>query len=356
MKKNILILCTNPAEKGGVASYYSLVRKHFSSKKIHLDFYYTGNTRGNFFMRILRSLTDLTGLLRIVRRYDLVILNPSLDPKALIRDGVYHFFAKRIFHRKTLIFFHGWNIEFERWIDKYGRKLFAFFFNPDRICVLASQFKQTLISWDIDPEKIVVETTMFEQHKYDIDKDPFKIVFLARFIKGKGCLEAIQTVEALSGEFPEIKLYMVGEGELMPVLRDYVVGNGLVDHVEFTGWLEGERKYLLLEQCGIMLYPTDYGEGMPIILLEGMGVGLAIVTRPVAGIPDILVDGENGYLIESLDPKDFASKIKYLFQHKEIWQSISDRNRLKAAERFEIKNVVKRLEKLYLETSAKIEY
>ena len=101
-------------------------------------------------------------------------------------------------------------------------------------------------------------------------------------------MEAIKTIEILVEQFPNLKLYMVGDGEITSELKDYVFKHNLGKNVDFTGYLSGDKKYYLLEKCGIMLYPTNYGEGMPISLLEGMGMGLAVVTRPVGGIADIL--------------------------------------------------------------------
>ena len=120
-------------------------------------------------------------------------------------------------------------------------------------------------------------------------------------------------------------------------------------HVEFTGWLAGEKKYRLLGQCGIMLFPTNYGEGMPNCLVEGIGMGIPIITRPVAGISDIISDGENGFLISSLDPMDFAAKVSYLLRYHDVWVAISERNRTLGRERFAITSVVARLESLYLD-------
>jgi glycosyltransferase involved in cell wall biosynthesis len=98
-----------------------------------------------------------------------------------------------------------------------------------------------------------------------------------------------------------------------------------------------------------MIYPTSYGEGLPISLLEGMGMGHAIITRPVAGIPDILQDRINGFLVSSQKPQDFADKIKYLLNNRSVWQIISQRNKRQAQEKFEIKSVVKRLDTLFEE-------
>lgn len=353
MKIRVLILCPPPTSKGGVADYNRLIRSYFCSDRMILDYHHTGNECGDKALcKIVdKCLRDLLAIVRMVPRYDLVILNPSLDAKAVVRDGVYHFFAKTIFRKKTIVVFHGWIPEFEKLIERYGKRLFRVSFNFDKGLVLASQFKRTLVRWGFDPEVVSLETTIYEDHRSDVKKDRFKIVFLSRLTKGKGCLEAIQTVEMVVREFPHVKLYMVGEGELSGQLKEYVVSHHLDGNIEFTGWLEGEEKHRVLNQCGIMLFPTSYGEGMPISLLEGMGAGMAIVTRPAGGIPDIFENGENGFLVTSRDPADFSVKVKLLLDDPDLWQAISMKNIEKARERFEIKNVVKRLEQIYYATA-----
>lgn len=351
MRKSVLILCPPFSDQGGVAYYYWLVKKHFYSSKIAINFFHTGKDYSNQDdnNRFFKTLYDLRYLAKIMPQYDLIVLNPSLDMKALLRDGAFHFFAKQVFRKKTLVFFHGWLPDMEKTIDRYGPKIFKYFFESDCVCVLAGQFKDSLVSWGFDPASVRVETTLYEQKKFDIPKDPLKIVFLSRFVAGKGCLEAIKTVEQLVGDYPDIKLYMAGEGEMSTMLKAYVENRNLANNVEFTGYLKGNNKYRLLEQCGFMLYPTNYGEGIPISVLEGMGMGCVVITRPMGGIPDVLTDGENGFLIDALQPQDFADKIKELIQNQETWKSISKRGTKKATEKYEIRNAVNRLEKLYFQ-------
>jgi glycosyltransferase involved in cell wall biosynthesis len=277
-----------------------------------------------------------------------VVLNPSLDPKSLIRDGVFHLAAK-LRGKKTIVFFRGWSPRWEGIIERYARGLFRRVFAADRLVVLCSRFGDCLAKWGVPGAAIVQETTTYEHHDCDLANDPRQIVFLSRFAKGKGCLIAIQAIALLRSRFPDLKLYMVGDGELRPELAAYVREKGLTSHVEFTGWLSGEAKYQLLARCGIMLFPTDYGEGMPNALVEGMGMGMAIVSRPVAGIADIIADGANGFLVSSLDPADFAERVSRLLLDPVLWREISQRNIKIGRERFAITSVVTRLEKLYLD-------
>lgn len=353
MKKSVLILCPDPVERGGVADYYRLVRKHFQSERMELTFHYTGNSSatGVAKCRVIKFLRDLATLAGMLRAPDLVVLNPSLDPKAVLRDGIYHLLAKRIYGRSTLVFFHGWDLAFERSIARHARGLFRWVFNFDRGVVLASQFRDTLLQWGYAPGSLLVETTIYEAQQLKVEREPHSVVFLSRFEPGKGCLEAIKAIELTSASCPAVKLYMVGDGTLLPSLKEYVAARRLSEQVIFTGWLQGEEKYRLLKRCTIMLYPTCYGEGMPISLLEGMGMGLVVITRPVAGIRDIIADGENGYLIESPQPQPFAERLQYLLAHGAVAQGVAGRSRRDAETRFEIRNVARRMERIYYETA-----
>ena len=234
---------------------------------------------------------------------------------------------------------------------RFGKTVFRYLFSSDRLLVLAERIRNSLIDWGFSPDSVSIETTAYEEYARENSNHPLNIVFLSRFARNKGALETIRTVEILVKEYPKIKLYMVGEGELSDDLQAYVRGHNLSGNIEFTGWLDGEAKYELLSRCGVMLFPSSYGEGLPVSVLEGMGAGLAIVSRPVGGLPDIISDGENGYLADSLDINEFAEHMRKLFKNRMLWEDISRKNKAVAKQKFEIKNVVKRLENIYLEVA-----
>jgi glycosyltransferase involved in cell wall biosynthesis len=347
----VLILCPHLQEKGGVANYYGLVKKNFSSREVLISFHFVGSKENekSVFNRIITFINGVTKFRASICTQDLIVLNPSLDIKSLVRDGTYHFIAKFLHKKRTIIFFRGWDVELEKIIDSYFRKVFIWLFNSDKIIVLSNIFKNKLVSWGFEKNRIIVETTTFEDVNYEECKSIYNIVFLSRFSKAKGGLEAIMTVELLLPEFPHLKLFMVGDGDEAYTWKKYILEKGISENVEFTGWLTGESKKNILEKCGIMLYPTYYGEGLPNSLLEGMGYGQVIITRPVAGIPEVIQDKVNGFLIESLDPADFANIISCLIKDRDLWEEISQRNRVVALQQFEISSVTKRLEKIYLE-------
>ncbi len=353
MKKvKVLIFRPHPSESGGVGYYNSLVEKYFISDRVILNYYYTGKKFGkcSYSSRFIKFCFDLKNILFILPNYHLIILNPSLDPKGIIRDGIFHFIIKYFYNKSTLVFFHGWKLETENLIDRHFKKLFKFIFNFDKACVLGINIKTKLVQWGFKPKTIIIETTAFESYKRTSQKDPYKIIFISRLVKKKGCLEALKTIEIVRNEIQNIKLFMVGNGEMEELLKQYVRDRDLKNNVTFKGYLQGKDKYELLDSCGIMLFPT-YTEGMPISLLEGMGMGVVVITRPVGGIPDIFEDGKNGFLIKSLDPHDFADKLFFLIKNPADMQNMSINNSNEAMKKFEIKKVVTRLEKIYYETA-----
>ena len=108
----VLVLCPPFDTVGGVATYYTLFNKYFISDKIMIEYYFVGRKSEIVGLgdRVVNSMIDLLSLCRTIPKYDLVHLNPSLDPKAIIRDGVYHFIAKRIYGKKTIVFLSMGNI------------------------------------------------------------------------------------------------------------------------------------------------------------------------------------------------------------------------------------------------------
>lgn len=350
LMKKVLVLCPDLLAKGGVANYYFLVNKYFKSGKVHLNIYNIEKVSNKtIFHKIIKILYNLYYLVQLFNSHQLIVFNPSFDPKSVFRDGFYHLIAKRFFKKKTLIFFRGWDPNFAYHIDRIGNKIIKFIFNADHILVLSSNIKSSLVRWGFPVKNIGLETTTYELYEPNCEKDPLKIIFLSRLVKGKGCLCAIKAVELLIDEFPNLKLYVVGEGNRYQKLSKYVHEHSLSKNVLFTGWLTGEKMYKLMSKCGIMLYPTDYGEGMPNSIVQGMGMGLPVITRPVAGITDIISNGKNGFLINSLKPCDFANKIQFLLNNNVIWNNICRQNEEKAKKNFEINVVVKRLEHLYYE-------
>lgn len=356
------ILIINPEFKnpGGVSNYYLALKDNFSIEIKHLDIGKRVEEKGflRSFFRIFRDYFLFVSELRY-GKYDIVHINPSLDFKSVVRDGIFILLSKH-FNVRIVVFFHGWFKIFEHKIIKWKILwLFRKIYNKgDIFIVLATEFKEKLLEWGFK-KPIYIETTAVDDslvRKFDIqtiikkrmDNVTFKVLFLARIIKEKGIYETIDAINILHNKYTNIELVVAGDGEELQRAKDYMKTNN-ASHITFTGYVTGESKKKCFEESCVYCFPTYYGEGIPISVLEAMIFGLPVITRPVGGIVDFFEQSVHGFITENKDPSIIASYIEKLYLDRELYKKISLYNYQYAMDKFLASKVAKRLEKIYEE-------
>jgi glycosyltransferase involved in cell wall biosynthesis len=121
-----------------------------------------------------------------------------------------------------------------------------------------------------------------------------KLLFLGKLGKRKGIFDLLDVISQMR-EY-DVKLFCGGNGDVDGVLKR-ISELKLQDKIEYLGWVSGEQKISLLNDVDAYVLPS-YNEGLPISILEAMSYGLPIVSTRVGGIPDLVREGENGYLID----------------------------------------------------------
>ena len=91
----------------------------------------------------------------------------------------------------------------------------------------------------------------------------------------------------------------------------------IADRVTFLGWIGEAERTNQLYRAGILALPS-FQEGLPMGILEAMKFGLAVVTTPVGGIPDVLQDGYNGLLVPPGNAEMLAQAIRRLFDDEAL--------------------------------------
>jgi glycosyltransferase involved in cell wall biosynthesis len=140
---------------------------------------------------------------------------------------------------------------------------------------------------------------------------------------------------------------IAGDGPEKAGLLRYAQEHGLENVLEIPGHVLGESKWALYDENEIFLFPSS-SEGCPLVVLEAMGAGLAIVSRPVGAIPDIVKDHENGFVINSLKSEDFFRMVKTLMDDPVLLLKMRQANKKVAEERFEAKIVTRKMEAVFL--------
>ena len=166
------------------------------------------------------------------------------------------------------------------------------------------------------------------------------VLFVGRLINLKGVYDLLKAFHLLKKSIPSAKLFIAGYGEEEQGMRKMAKEMSIQD-VTFLGRQEKEEVARWMKKSEILVLPS-YSEGFPLVIAEAMACGLPIVTTNVRGLPEIVKDGENGYLVEPGDCEALAKSMRLLLEDRKKRQEISKRNE-REAERYSWKQVVKEI-------------
>lgn len=347
---------TSPA---GVSNHYLGLKDYFSHHVIYNQFYTRFYVRKivknkhfqKFAVPIAFGFNYIKFIfLLIYHKKPNVLLNPSFGKTALQRDAQFLRIAK-FFGCKVAVFMHGWD---KTYLNKVLNKDMQFnnaWYKADAFFVLATEFKAYLQQLNIKAPIHLTTTKVNDQLLADVPEKTIKdintILFLARVEKAKGIFTTIDTFNILLQKYPEMKLQVVGEGNALVEAETYTKNKG-IKNVRFTGPLSGDALKTEFINADLYILPTIHGEGMPTSVLEAMAFGIPVITRPVGGLVDFFENGKMGYMIESLEPKDYAEKIELLINDLEKANHISAYNAKYAREHFMASKVAKELEQILI--------
>jgi len=150
---------------------------------------------------------------------------------------------------------------------------------------------------------------------------PPRIVFAGRLVEQKNPVHIIRILDAIR-ELPW-QAQLIGDGDLFEAVDHEILRLGLQDRILLTGWMASEGVAEILAQSDILLLPS-LSEGIPMVSLQALSKGLAIVASHVGGLSDVVVDGKNGFLHDAHDTVGFVESLRYY---------LSDRNALLMAKR-----------------------
>ena len=126
--------------------------------------------------------------------------------------------------------------------------------------------------------------------------DAPRLVNIGRLCAQKGQLLLVEAAARLKAEGRRFELVLVGDGEMRPPIEAAIARHGLQDTVRITGWISSDevRRELLASRALVM---PSFAEGLPVVIMEAMAVGRPVVTTRIAGIPELVREGVDGWLV-----------------------------------------------------------
>lgn len=173
-----------------------------------------------------------------------------------------------------------------------------------------------------------------------------QILFMGAFVKEKGIMELLDAVPLVLRRFPKVQFVIAGTG-CEGDLNEAIHSRGIGTSVHVLGWVEGDAKRDLLVRSRVLVLPS-YSEGMPNVILEAMAAGLPAITTPVGGIPEIFVEGVNGYFVRPRDSTGLGSRICSMLGDDADCERIAESTRKWAESRFDLPKIARELEAIYL--------
>ena len=181
----------------------------------------------------------------------------------------------------------------------------------------------------------------------------FKVLFVGRHIERKGICYLIEAAKYLSADKFEIRI--VGEGDLTEELKAQAAqleGDKNAASIVFTGKLVAPELAREYREANVFVLPAivDHKgdtEGLGVVLIEAMELGLPIIASNVGGIPDVVVNNESGILVPEKDPVALADAIKRIESDPQYTESLLEGARNRTAEHFTWDNITRRQIEIY---------
>jgi glycosyltransferase involved in cell wall biosynthesis len=177
-----------------------------------------------------------------------------------------------------------------------------------------------------------------------IPKDAIVLGTVARLDPIKNHAMMIDAAARLSENHENLLLVIVGDGPERVSLEKRIEEQGMRQHVRITGYRRDARYCYGLMDVFLL---TSFSEGTAMTLLEAMAAGLPVVATRVGGNPEIVRDGETGYIIESGDTDSLVDRLNRLIENPAMKSEFGEQGRRRFEARFHVHHMVKGYESLY---------
>ncbi|MER2507286.1 MAG: glycosyltransferase [Amaricoccus sp.] len=132
-----------------------------------------------------------------------------------------------------------------------------------------------------------------------------RLVAIGRLVEQKGQLLLVEAMAHALREHPALRLTLVGDGELRGPIEAAITARGLTGRVTITGWVDEARVRDELAAAHALVMPS-FAEGLPMVVMEAMAAGRPVIATAIAGVPELVVPGETGWLVPAGDPEALA--------------------------------------------------
>ncbi len=182
------------------------------------------------------------------------------------------------------------------------------------------------------------------RQKYSLPPEVPLIGLVARLAPQKGPLEFVRAVRVLADGNPDLHAVIVGDGPLRAEGEALTRELNLEDRLHWLGQVESGREVMWALDA---LVVSSITEGSSIVAMEAMALGKPVVATDVGGVPEVVADGETGYLVPPADAEAMAEAVARLLSDPQGAVAMGDRGRQRAALNFDLDLMISRTKAVY---------
>jgi len=276
------------------------------------------------------------------------------DASEVVGGGIAATFLKSLTGAKTVIEVQGEIFNRKNWLlKKIGRFVMK---KANRVRVNSNEIFNQVKEQGIPEDKIHIvflriDLNLFNPLLVPRTNSPVTVGYIGRLVEGKGLEDLLTAISRLRqgyGGQANFKVLIYGEGPIKNKLEKMAKELNIEDKIEWRGFAPYNKVPEALSQIDVFIYPSLH-EGFGRAIMEALAMEKAVVATNVGGIPDLIKDGENGFLVEPNNPKMLAEKIKELMENKELREKFGKAGRKWVSENFEWNQGIRRFANLFLE-------
>ncbi|MBE3092235.1 MAG: glycosyltransferase family 4 protein [Actinobacteria bacterium] len=351
--KKILIISTLPPPFHGVTIYNEMllnskISNFFSIHHLDISDKRSLDNLGKIdITNVFLSFKNFFSLIKLLfkTKPDLVYLSISQNI-AFLRDGIFIIISKFFSKSKVIVHLHGSNFK-----DYYNRSNFILkkfvdytLARVDSAIVYSYLLKHIFDKWINNIEVVPIGTT-FKPDISNRNNREITIGYLGNLIQSKGIEDFVKAANIILKKHRNIKFKIGGswlkqEEKIKNGLLHFIKENKIINNIEFLGFIPNDDKEKFFLTTDIFVFPS-WNEGQPLVILEAMAAGCPVISiKDVGAIPDTIIDGETGILVEKQNPEEIAKAIIYLIENPDIREKMGSMARKRFEENYTIdKNI-----------------
>jgi len=279
--------------------------------------------------RLFRRMTDYE---RQFYLREIHALKPDLLHAHFAVDAAYFANVWRHVHQPLVVSCYGYDVSsFPKRYGGWGRHyLQPVWRYASLILAMSNDMREDLLNLGCPDEKIRLHYhgINLAQFKYvernrNLSSAPVRILFVGSLSGKKGVEDVLRAFAQIANQRPQLELRFVGNGRLRSKLEQLVRTWGLENQVSFSGFVHHEKVPDELRCAHIFCHPSRTRkngdkEGIPGTIVEAMATGLPVVTTRHAGIPEMVRDGQDGFVVTERDVTAIAHALLTLVDQPDM--------------------------------------